>query len=266
MHDAEPYLAMDAHAVEVREKFVVFLSKMLDLFDSSDSLKRAREILGFETAIARVVRTTQGRYDGGRPAERLARDQLSAAAPGFDWVAYLDSNGIDVETPVLIRRPDVIRGVARVIDETDLRILKDHLAFSLICTWAWAGALPQSIFDLQFDFYGRTRRGATQQPDRWTRAYRFLNRTVGEDLGAVYASRHVPAAARTPRREGPEIRRDDVYGNAERAHFWNWRRELARLDHAVEAREWPLDPVELEIELVRRGAPPASRIELGGTR
>jgi hypothetical protein len=107
--------------------------------------------------------------------------------------------------------------------------------WSLICTWGWMGALPQSVYDLQFDFYGRVRRGATEQPERGRRAYDFVRRALPVDLERL-AQGSEAASAPT---DGPDIRRNDVYGNAKRAHAWNWQRQLARLRPTAPERDAP---------------------------
>ena len=228
LHEREPYLATDSRSVEVREKFVVFLAKMLDLVDPKDSRVRAEEILAFETAVATISRPEDQARDDKAATRLWTQAALAAHAPGFDWSAYFDSNGVPADVPLLVAQPDVIREVAAVIDRTELDVLKDHLAFSLICTWGWAGALPQSIFELQFDFYGRVRRGATAPPERGQRAFDFVRRVLPEDLDRLAQGGKAADAVTS----GPEIRRDDVFGNAKRAHAWNWQRELAHLGAA----------------------------------
>jgi putative endopeptidase len=230
MHDPQPYLSMEPKAVEVREKFVVFLSKMLALVDSTNSLARAQKILELETAVAKVARPKDEAADAKKQTETWTLAQLIERAPGFDWAAYLESNQIDPSTPLFISQPDVIKGVAAVMEKTSLETLKDHLVFSIICTWGWYGALPQSIFALQFDFYGRTRRNDNNPPTRLQQAYNFVTQRLASDVDALYqvhlGKSSADPTAPTP---GPEIRRDDVYGNGKRIHFWNWERRRTRL-------------------------------------
>jgi putative endopeptidase len=230
MHDSEPYLSMEPKAVEVRDKFVIFLSKMLALVDSTNALERARRILAFETAIARIARPNDGTADAEKVRQTITVAELSKEAPRFDWTAYLESNKVDPSTRLLVSQPDVIREVAAVIDSTSLETLKDHLTFSIICTWGWYGALPQSIFALQFDFYGRTRRGNNNPPTRLQQAYNFVSQRLATDVEALYQAQlgkgSSDLSSPTP---GPEIRRDDLYGNGKRMHFWNWEQRRSRL-------------------------------------
>lgn len=242
LHEREPYVATDPRSVEVREKFVMFLAKMLALVDATDSRARAEKILAFETAIAQASRPRDQENDDKGQTRAWTQAELTAHAPGFDWGAYFASNGVPAQTPLLVSQPDVVRDVAKVLEQTELDVLKDHLVFSLICTWGWAGTLPQSVYDLQFDFYGRVRRGATEQPDRGKRAYDFVRRTLPADLERLAQG----AEAANVATDGPEIRRDDVYGNAKRAHAWNWQRQLARLRPPALGRDAPAPPASKE--------------------
>jgi putative endopeptidase len=267
------YLGTDEKSVQMREKFVEFLTKIVEMTADKDFRARAEKILQFEADIAKVSGLQ------AKPA-RWTREELSKNAPGVDWGAYLKSNGLDgYQGTFIIDEPETITGVAKVIETTDLQALKDHLAFSLICTWGWAGVLPQSIYDIQWDFYGKYRQGQAQQPDRWRRAYNFLNRTVPNELGQLYAAKGFTAAdkaavekelpnvlsavktklgekagsidgvtieigfsAKQSNNSKLEIIKDDLYGNAKRAHARNWQREVAQLSAPVDKTAWWVNP------------------------
>ncbi len=267
--EKQEYLGSDEKSVQMREHFVELLSKMVELTAKTDVRARAQKILEFETEIAKVSSQQ-------RNPTRWTRAELIRNAPGIDWDAYLASNGLgDYSGQILVAQPEVIVGVAKAIETTDLQVLKDHLAFSLICTWGWAGVLPQSIYDIQWDFYGKYRQGRPNQPDRWTRTFSFLNRTLPDEMGRLYVAKHfttadkaavekqLPAvltAVKTKLGENAknidgiaieigyptkrannsklDIRTDDLYGNAKRAHQRNWQREVDRLNAPVDKAEW----------------------------
>jgi putative endopeptidase len=232
MQTRAPYVDMDAKSVEVRTKYVEMVDRLLALVDEKDSRTRAEQILSFETEIAKVSRPEAQESDQAGAKNMWMLSELRQQAPKFEWDAYLKSNRTPEWAKLLVGQPDVIRNVARVVDETDLRVLKDHLAFSLICTWGWPGLLPQSVFDVQFDFYGRARRGATKQTERRTRAFTLLSQSLPRDLEALDrmlldARSELPDSVAVT--DGPRILRHDAYGNAKRAHVWNWERQMGSL-------------------------------------
>ncbi|MCA1660706.1 MAG: M13 family metallopeptidase [Novosphingobium sp.] len=64
-----------------------------------------------------------------------------------------------------------------------------------------SAVLPSDIDDANFDFYGKTLQGRTQQRARWQRAISFVEGTMGEALGKIYVERHFPASSKTAMEE-----------------------------------------------------------------
>lgn len=65
-------------------------------------------------------------------------------------------------------------------------------------TWhilsARAPYLTEEISRTNWEFYGRTLTGATEQRDRWKRAVGLVEETVGESIGQLYVAKYFPAS------------------------------------------------------------------------
>ncbi len=60
-----------------------------------------------------------------------------------------------------------------------------------------AGVLPPEVSKANFDFYGTTLSGATEQRDRWKRAVGLAESYVGEDIGRSFVDKHFPPSSKS---------------------------------------------------------------------
>lgn len=66
------------------------------------------------------------------------------------------------------------------------------LTWHILCDRA--AYLTEEISHANWEFYGRTLTGATEQRDRWKRAVGLVESQVGEDIGKAYVAKHFPPA------------------------------------------------------------------------
>ena len=86
-------------------------------------------------------------------------------------------------------------------EHLDTLLSADRLAdWQLWATWhilrSRAGLLSEEIAQANFDFYGTTLSGATEQKDRWKRAVGLAERFVGEEIGQRFVEKHFPASSK----------------------------------------------------------------------
>ena len=84
----------DAKLVEHRAKYVAYIEQMLTLGGVPDAAKKARGIMQFETALAKVHWPMEKRRDTEANYNPRTKAELLAYAPGFDWQAFFDASEI----------------------------------------------------------------------------------------------------------------------------------------------------------------------------
>ncbi len=78
--------------------------------------------------------------------------------------------------------------------ETDLQSWKDYLSIRLVSKYS--GKLSKNFVDRQFDFYGKTLSGTTEQQPRWKKAVNASDAVLGEVVGKLYVAEHFKPEAK----------------------------------------------------------------------
>ncbi|HIW92743.1 MAG TPA: peptidase M13 [Candidatus Corynebacterium avicola] len=205
----EAYYREEQHA-ETRQAYRAFVENFLKLVEdtgaqprpgrfgdgsASDSAAAAADaILAFETALA------EGHWDtvSSRDADKTYNPTSLADLPtGFPFAAWLDGVGItEGNAPtVIVSQPSYLDHVATLVPG-DGEAARDLDEWKLWAYWqvltARAGKLPKAFSEANFDFYGRTLSGATEQRDRWKRGVSLVEGAIGEEVGKVFVREHFP--------------------------------------------------------------------------
>ncbi|STC69358.1 M13 family metallopeptidase [Corynebacterium pilosum] len=144
-------------------------------------------------------------------ATRIVAMEKELAAGHWDVVKTRDAMATYNPTDIS-ELPEIIQTMLAGSGLTEGRVINmmpsftDHLArllrpdnladWQLWATWAIlrsrAGVLAEEIGAKNFEFYGTTLSGATQQRDRWKRGVGLAESLVGEDIGKEYVARFFP--------------------------------------------------------------------------
>lgn len=156
---------------------------------------RAAAILAFETAVARAHWTPAMERDAVRNHHPMSVHALHRHAPGFDWPAFLGAAGFGDARRVDLRNDSAIRAMAALFARTPVETLRAYTAFHYLDNQA--PLLSDDWVDAHFDLYSRRLAGINEQRPLDKRALDFLNHTLGEPLGKLYAERYFSQQART---------------------------------------------------------------------
>src|SRR6185436_8318292 len=120
MADRDYYLRDDAASVELRAKYLEYITKTFHLVDRSDAEAAARAVLDLEIELARaqVARTDQRDTAGVENRFRLV--DLSKTLPGFDWMAWARPQGIDRVGYVIVSQPSFFKTFAAMVPSRPL--------------------------------------------------------------------------------------------------------------------------------------------------
>jgi predicted metalloendopeptidase len=197
--DRDYYLRDDPKLAEARKNYQAYVEKMLALGGIEQAPKKARDIMAFETAVARVHWPLEKRRDVDATFNPRTKAELVAYAPGFDWQAFFDAAEIGSREQLVLLELSAIRDLAKLLDRTDLATLKAYLTFHYLSDHAQF--LPKRFDDARFELYGKQLRGQPQQRERWKRAVDLIDGALGEQVGQLYVARHFPPESKAKMEE-----------------------------------------------------------------
>jgi predicted metalloendopeptidase len=198
----ESFYREDSFA-EHRAKYVAHVAAMLRLLGRSPERAddEARRLMALETRLA------ASHWDRVRCRDVLATynlttlDEARAAAPAFDWTAWIAAMGGTQEqfAEVVVRQPSFLPAMSAALTDIPLDDWKIWLTFHLLSSAA--PYLSRAFVDENFEFYLHTLTGADAQRDRWKRGVRLCDRAIGEAVGAEYVARVLPPEAKAEMEE-----------------------------------------------------------------
>jgi putative endopeptidase len=192
MPDRDYYLSKDAKLADARAKYVPHVARMLVLsgVPQARATAAARNVLDFETKLARAHWTRVESRDDDKTYNKWSRADFARRAPGFDWEAYLSAAGLQQQGEFIVSQPSAFAGIAKAFAATPLQTLKDWA--TLHTARDAAGVLPKAFTEERFDFSGRILQGTPEIEPRWKRAVNAVNGAIGEAVGELYVAKHFP--------------------------------------------------------------------------
>ena len=190
MPDRDYYLTQDERMNGIRAKYFGHLTNVLSLAGEANAAARAKAVLDFETAVAKVHWTQIDSRDATKTYNLMPLAKLQADAKGFDWSTFLKDSGLSAATEVNVAQPSAVNGIAGLLASTPLDVLKDQLLIRSLDQYA--SVLPSAFDKEAFSFYGTTLSGTPQQEERWKRAVTFTTGALADDVSQIYVARYFP--------------------------------------------------------------------------
>jgi putative endopeptidase len=211
--DRDYYLLDTPRYVEIRQKYVDYLTFLLTKAGHENPRAAAEGVLALETRMARSMWDRALRRDRDLTYNKLTLDEVRALPNGALLTKFVTDLGAKNVQEVIVAQmpptkeelaaakitPEMASKLGGGVPET-LKLISDVP----LATWqAWltarflsdnAAYLPREIDQAQFDFYGKLLNGQPEQRVRWKRGIDAVESQVGELLGQIYAQRYFPAA------------------------------------------------------------------------
>jgi len=187
--DRDYYLATEGKLAEAKQAYQSHIARMFTLAGEKNAAARAKAIVDFETAIAQVSWTNIQNRDAALTYNKMAVAELSRIAPGFDFATYFKGVGTPVDT-VIVAQPAAITGIARLIANAPLGVLRDQLLLRSLD--GYAAVLPAAFDNERFPMFGTVISGTPQQQDRWKRAVDHVSAILTDDVSKLYVARYFP--------------------------------------------------------------------------
>ena len=192
------YTKEDSKSVELREKYVVYIAKMMALAnESSDPAtfsESADKIMAIENQLALASLTPIEQRDIPRLYNKMTTADLGSITPSIAWDEYFDDIYVQGVDTLIVMEPRFMKEVNTVLEESSLDDIKIYTKWNLIN--AAAGYLNNEIVQARFDFYNKELSGATEMRPRWERVLGNTNGVMGEALGKLYVDAAFPPEAK----------------------------------------------------------------------
>ncbi|HET8886246.1 MAG TPA: M13 family metallopeptidase [Salinimicrobium sp.] len=199
--DRDYYLDEDTESKEKREQYVAHVARMFQMVGENEdaALESAKQILEFETALAKPRLDKVERRDARNSYNPMSVNELKGIFPAFDWNSYLATIGAKDVDRIIVTQPKYMEAVQELLASTSVEDWKNYLKWTLINDAA--GLLTTEMERANWEFYSRTLRGAKEQLPRNERALSTINSAVGEALGKLYVQEHFPPEAKAKAEE-----------------------------------------------------------------
>lgn len=192
--DRDWYLSRDdtSHAA-AREAYRSYISKLLALAGYERSAEAADSVVAVEHGLAAAHWDRVKNRQAELTYNKMQLDDISAAAPGLDWNAYLRGLGVN-EDELVVNQPDFLSAFASLWQELPLQSWQDYYAFKTVD--AFASFLAEPFVQAQFDFKGRVLAGQEAMEPRWKRGVAVVDGALGEVVGRLYVEHHFQEEAK----------------------------------------------------------------------
>ena len=176
-----------------------YVEQMLTMAGWDDPAASADAIVAFETRLAQAHWTQTESRNRDRTYNPMSVAELEAAAPGFEWRAFLGAAGYGDHDRFIVSQNTAFGPMAAAFAETPIETLRAWQAFHV--TDQAAPYLSQRFSDANYAFRLRELGGQPEQRTRERRGVSFAEGVMGEPLGRAYVARWFPPESRAQMEE-----------------------------------------------------------------
>ena len=184
--DRDYYLKDDEEMRSLRSKYRAHLGRMLEIYGvpAGDAQADADSVMALETELASHMLSIAQRRVPENIYHKVNRIGLQNIAPRFSWDNYFLALGVPHVQEISVVEPEYYRHLDGIIDRLSVETIKAYLRWEVIT--AHASKQGKTLFDENFDFYGKTLKGLTEPRPRWKRCIDTVGGALGEALGEAY--------------------------------------------------------------------------------
>jgi putative endopeptidase len=188
--DRDYYLDSAAKMAEARQDAHTYLTRLFTLAGEKEGAARAQAILDLEAKFAKAQWTRTESRDADKTYNVWTRADFDRNAPGVDWGAFLKGAEFDREQRFVVAQPSALTGVAQIVAQTPLPVLKDYL-WALTVDDA-ALYLSKPFVDAHFAYRDKALNGTPADQPRWKRGVALVKAGMSDELGKVYVEKWFP--------------------------------------------------------------------------
>ncbi len=190
------YLLDNPRMQMLRGAFLDYGKKMFMQMNENEAAatKDIQTVMNIETEMAKGSKTPEERRDVHAEYNKMSMAQLAAMTTNIDWKTCFDTFGIKGVDTALVGEPAFMSKLDTLTKSVSLDDWKTYMKFHLLSSSATM--LGDSIYNIYFDFWGRTFMGQQQPRARWKRMSDATSRALGELLGQLYVKQYFSPEAK----------------------------------------------------------------------
>ena len=194
--DRDYYVKDDAKSVELRKQYLEHVTNMFKLLgDAPDkAAAEATAVMNVETALAKGSGDRVERREPERVYHKMPAKDWQSLTPDFNFAKYLTGMGAPPLDSLNVVEPNFFKALDAELKSVSMDDLKTYLRWQLV--HSQAESLPKAFQDENFNFYGKTMRGAKELQARWKRCVAAVDGDLGEALGKVFVEKYYPPEAK----------------------------------------------------------------------
>jgi putative endopeptidase len=184
-----------------RTAYQAYVAQLLRLIGWADPDARAKDVVDFESSIARESWTRVQQRDLVATYNPVTLKELQKLAPGFGWREFFDAAGLTGVDRVIVAEKSAFPKLAAVYARTPAATVRAWHAFHIADNAA--PYLSKPFADAYFELHDRTLSGQQEQRARWKRAVTAVGGgdflvgdrfgtfgTLGFAVGQLYSARY----------------------------------------------------------------------------
>ena len=183
------YTETDEKSVEVRQKFVEYMTNMFKLLGDSPTKAAANAKTVMDMQM-RLAKASLSPVDLRNPDNRYNKMALTAAqeiTPNWSWTTYMNERGVPTVSEINFAQSGFFKEVNAMLKEIPMEDWKTYLRFMTINSAA--STLSKAFVDENFNFYSRYLSGTKEQQPRWKVCVQATDNFLGESLGQEFVKK-----------------------------------------------------------------------------
>jgi endothelin-converting enzyme/putative endopeptidase len=194
--DKDYYFKDDAKSVELRQKLELHIAKTFELYGepSAKAAADAKTVMNMETDLAKGSLNRTDQRDPEKIYHKMGVADLQKLTPEFSWNQYIAAVQPPSFDSLNVAVPDYVKSMNKLLADNDLETVKTYLRWQAL--HSATPMLPKAFIDEDFEFYGKTLRGAKELRPRWKRCVQYTDNDLGEALGQAYVAEYFPPEAK----------------------------------------------------------------------
>lgn len=190
------YLSTEPGNVKIREQYVSYLTKLLELAGDTpvDAAAKAKKVLAFETTLAKAGMYMVEMRNPELTYHKMTLEELSKSAPNIDWKGYFEAVGLPNPGSFNVAMPAFMVELSK---QAKAMPLEDWKTYLRVCVLRDLSAHLSNDFVMnEFEFYEKVLGGSEQIRPRWKRVVEGMNYNFDMAIGQLYVERHFSANAK----------------------------------------------------------------------
>ena len=196
MPDRDYYLNEDPRSIDLRAKYVTYMTTMFKLigYDETASAANAQKVMALETQLAKAAMTRLEMRDPNKTYNKVTTSELIKLSPVFNWNRYFTELGIGDPGSVNLNQPLFVKEISNMLTTIPVEEWKIYFKWNLVNETA--SYLSSKFVQASFDFYSKAMTGTEVMRPRWKRVLGVTSGALSEALGQLYVNAYFPQASK----------------------------------------------------------------------